>query len=1198
MGYFTDLINKKETKPIENRGSVYVDENGKLQFPLLKKPYIDPNLKISAPTGKELSLEQLPVLEREKARAEIRQSDLQVAGKKTNFLQLIAQSFPRAVMSFGLEAVKGGEMPFTPKTNFEKLLYGEEPIKSVSQMAIEAEPLASSIVGKKAGLPVSTLFAFGLTALDLTPFGGTKKGLTKEIIEATTDDIAKALLKKAGVADDLAEAYASQVVKAKTAKEAEAIITRLDDLARTTKKTILPVEDALAQEARKYKTAEEFYKVAKPKDFQEQVIAGQDMIKEIKDAGLRKTLNKDGTITFYHGTTPENADIILKNGKLDEMTFGSPLKSKSAFGSEGATKYGKSILELKVDPRDVNFNSGSGEMEAIDGLIRGQDNVWRSPKRLSLTDIYNQAVKTTPDITETTQLPEQAIPQIGKQIEKQTPRLEQSLEQTLKVKGKNPQIVLSLTNDTTKLIKNIGVNTDNLNISKTGKNLINETIESIKPKLQQKVGKVLTNKEVIEIADRSAKILKETIGNEATKNWEVALLNARKKLAASAESGTVDRDFIENLLTIKTQGTDIARKLQSFGIGADPLNISSKQAILEAIIKVNDNVDEILKAAKGVDFNDFNQATEFYRQFVKPTFGEWVDLLRYNSMLSSPKTHLVNTFSNLLNTTFIAPLEKATQGGVDFLSSKITGNARKAFAGESVKFIQGYFSNLKKATTNFADVLKGKSPITQLDLKYIPFSKKGAKGKIAKVLAYPTRLLEASDRFFMDLTQAGERAALEYRAGKGVAVKEIEEKALDAARYRLYRQELFSPEQGKVLDAVDHFTSTLMNLRNSKNPIVSTISKFTVPFVKTPMNIFKQGVEYSPLGVSTLIGAKNKQQQLAKAIVGSTFFAGAATLVASDRLSGAEPRDANGIRDWRSAGKQPYSVKIGNKWVSYQKFPPAISFSFSLLSTINDTLKDRKIDDSIVDTTLSAVSKYGQFLSDQSYAKSIGDMLGAIQGGEAGIERLISNYPQQLIPFRALGSWFARMFDASQRKVDNKAEFIDKQIQQLMINMPFLSMAVPAREDKDGNPIPNYNRFWNAFSPVDIKTENEKFAKFLNDKEQFNKAIKEEQDEKTKIKQDVQPVYDNVQQLLLEGRKDDAQKIVDSLTDEQYEAYKSIKSSDKSKQTIEMEAKVFPIYQKVQELLSSGNEQEAKDIVNGLTNEEYKAYKLIKNRLQ
>jgi hypothetical protein len=979
------------------------------------------------------------------------------------------------------------------------------------------------------------------------------KNIITKIAKETKPSVIKSLLKEiGGIADDIIPELSQKLSKITKSAEVENVIGQVKD--------IIKKEDyhTLVYSGDKYKT--KFVKAQNAKTVPNNM--GLDLF---------VSKNKDGLWAVSEA----------KSGKAITRTYST---KNEAVGAIDET------LQMAKD-RGVDIKKTIDESISEHGLSPKYDSTPSTKKALPEVE---QVLKTT----EKPQLPKQAIQQIESKTKTQTPKLRESLEQTLKLKEKNPQIVSSLTNDTTKLIKNIGVNVDNLKISDIGKKLIDETIQEVKPAIQQRVGKVLTNKEIIDVSERSAKILKGAVGSESTKNWEVALLNARKKLAASAESGIVDRDFIETLLTVKTQGTDIARKLQSFGIGADAQNITSKQAILESILKQNQNIDDILKASQGVDFNDFNQAVEFYRKFIKPTAGEWIDLLRYNSMLSSPKTHLVNTFSNLLNTTLIAPLEKAMQGGIDFLSSKITGNARKVFAGESAKFIEGYFSNLKKATINFADVLKGKSPITQLDLKYIPFSKEGAKGKIAKVLSYPTRLLEASDRFFIDLTEAGERAALEYRVSKGVAVKEIEEKALDTAKYRLYRQELFSPEQGNVLDAIDHFTSTLMGLRNAKNPIVSTISKFTVPFVKTPMNIFKQGVEYSPLGLSTVIGAKNKQQQLAKAMLGSAFFAGAATLLTSDRLTGAEPRDTTGIRDWRSAGKQAYSVKIGNKWVSYQKFPPAISFSFSLLSTINDTLKDKKIDDNIVDITLSAVSKYGQFLSDQSYAKSIGDMLGAIQGGEAGIERIISNYPQQLIPFRALGSWFARMFDASQRKVDSQADFIDKQIQQLFINMPFLSMTVPARLDKDGNPIPNYNRFWNAFSPIDIKTENEKFSKFLNDKEQFNKALKIKQDEKTKIKESVRLIYNNVQKLVSENKIEEAKNIVNSLTDEEYEQYKSIKSSEKSKQTTELEARVFPTYQKVQDLLSEGKEQEAKNIVNGLTDEEYKAYKLIKNRLK
>ena len=134
------------------------------------------------------------------------------------------------------------------------------------------------------------------------------------------------------------------------------------------------------------------------KDTQRRIVAGQDMVDEIKSAKLPKSLNKDGTITVFHGTSNNAANSISKSGKFATESYFSPLKNASAFGSEGAEQYVKNkfgnkgqVLEIKVDARDVNFNSGTGEIEAADGLVRGFDNIWRNPKR------YTQAKGGVPE---------------------------------------------------------------------------------------------------------------------------------------------------------------------------------------------------------------------------------------------------------------------------------------------------------------------------------------------------------------------------------------------------------------------------------------------------------------------------------------------------------------------------------------------------------------------------------------------------------------------------------------------------------------------------------------------------------------------------------------------------------------------------------------------------------------------------------
>jgi len=123
-------------------------------------------------------------------------------------------------------------------------------------------------------------------------------------------------------------------------------------------------------------------------DISERISAAKEMATEIRQNGGSLKVNPDGSVTIYHGTSKVNAEAIRQSGKLDEMTFFSHSKSRSMFGSEGAKDYAKmagrgkgEIMEFKVDPRDIDFNSGSGEIEAPKPLVRGDDGIWRAKNR-------------------------------------------------------------------------------------------------------------------------------------------------------------------------------------------------------------------------------------------------------------------------------------------------------------------------------------------------------------------------------------------------------------------------------------------------------------------------------------------------------------------------------------------------------------------------------------------------------------------------------------------------------------------------------------------------------------------------------------------------------------------------------------------------------------------------------------------------
>ena len=887
---------------------------------------------------------------------------------------------------------------------------------------------------------------------------------------------------------------------------------------------IIPKKSPLHAEARKYKSADEFAK-------------NQPVFYHGSPTPLKSFSNKKGGVFF----TDSMEDASGFAGSPDNVYegyvhFKKPLviDAKGAKWNELNTKYGTSTQEIiskaQKDGYDgVTFKNivdnqmdtaGVGGESTIHYAYKPKDAFLNEDQ---LKELYNKSPKSQPlqegGVKTTT--PKSGIPKdagekleafmkakptesgLGKKLPSSGLPTEAAPKQTAKVLQESQKDISYLERiaKTKKGQVNPFINTKNLDISDEGKKFIDQTIEEAKPQLEESLGKTLTNKEAVEFADKTSQVLNRTIGKEQTKQFEAALLNTRRKLATMAESGSVDKEYIETLKTVKTFGTDIARKLQSFSIEAGTTSVT-KQKILEAVLKVNDNTDDILKAAKGVDFTNANEAVNFYRKFIKPTAGEWIDVLRYNSMLSSPTTHIINTVSNLVNTAVVSPLEKGLTGTIDFLGGAV-GKKREAFVGEALSYYKGAGKNIGEAAERFWGALTGKRAMTNLDLKFIPPASKGVKGGITKVLSVPTRFLEASDQFFTALAEGGERAALNLRQSKGVKVPLLEMKVKEKAAYRVFRQDLFSKEQGSVLDAVDQLTSKIMGLRSNPNPIVSTIAKFTVPFVKTPMNIFKQGLEYSPAGLSTIPGAANKAEQLSKAIIGSTVFAGAATMLASGRLTWGEPTSEKQRQEWRQAGIQPYSVKVGDKWYSYQKLSPGVAFPMAMVAAIDDMQKKKKLDDSTTEMILSSIAKYGEFLADQSYVKSIGDLLSAAKGGEAGIARVVGNYPQQMIPLRAFGGWLARLTDPEQRKIDNKAGFIDKQIQLLMMNIPGLSKNVPARLDVEGNPIPNRDRGINAISPVRVSTEDDRFMEYHLEAEKKRQTQREHQQLLDKAKEEV-----------------------------------------------------------------------------------------------
>ena len=598
------------------------------------------------------------------------------------------------------------------------------------------------------------------------------------------------------------------------------------------------------------------------------------------------------------------------------------------------------------------------------------------------------------------------------------------------------------------------VNLEKLGLTPKEKKVIGTTIDTIKPELEKIKGKRLSNREVINAAKKS-EILTNISTREETLAAEAATLKARQRLVEldkdigrllkkgdTAELRAKMKDLVEGLRVVSGSAADTGRKLQALSIKAGDESVRS--ALLKEIGKVEKNTDLIVREAAKVDWNNANSITNFYRKFVKPSTMEILDEYRYNNMLSNPRTHIRNAFSNLIQTFVTRPATLIATGKPV----------------EAAQYYQGALKGLPEAVEAFKKSFTGKTPITKPDIGLI------SSGKLPKFFTIPTRAMEATDRFFSTLIKGGELA-------RGATPKQAEE----AAEYSLFRAGLFPEGQGKLLNAIDSLTAWTYKAPKAV--------RWFVPFIRTPMNFAKQWIEYSPAGLATLPGAAKKKEQLAKTLIGSAIAAIGAKFALDGNTTWSVPTDPKQKELFYASGRKPFSVKIGDTWVPMMYAGP-FAMALALPAAVryyNDESRTSLTDSQVKKLTQSVMSM-AEFLSGQTFLEGINNFVKFFSGDvDYSLPGNLAFTAGQLIPQEGLVRYISTIVDPIYRKGKTFGEGLKK-------NIPLLSKTLepyttPTGELSRREPI-------NYILPYDVgipKTEYEPLLQQRTQKLQQNALI-------------------------------------------------------------------------------------------------------------
>lgn len=880
------------------------------------------------------------------------------------------------------------------------------------------------------------------------------------------------------------------------------------------------------------------------------LLDAQDFIDEVKSVGAE--VDDNGYVTVYHQTSDENADKIRQSGKMianEDYVYFSTSKNATQSEGRGQTKLEFKIPAEKLmlddifsDNADVKIPlKGKKTLDVSNYLVNDTkysisdtDNKGRTlsnqneiaPRNSNLTygeDIKLKMLPTKEDISNLT---------------KQVNNLSKQLEMSQKVKNED------ITNEiapfkNNKVMNPVGIANLRLEDANTTPQLTNKKYEkgdktsklykNVTEKSQmlpETARTLLSNEENVkyyknitneESMDEALKKLQQNGSNE-TIRWVTQ--DSKSATATDVAEGWIllkqysDNKDYDNMIEIAKKMRDIGTKagqtVQAFNImsrltpeGMVKYAQSELTDAYNQIVK-NKSQDWINKNMKDFDLTpgdvEFIMNTMKKVQNMEDGYEKRVELAKIQklmtdklpsnagnkikawmrmSMLFNPKTQVRNVVGNAL----IMPVNyfsDVVSNYADKVIQKQTG-VRTTGTYDIKAMLKGMKDGAYQATNDYKLGINTKNMDgNRFEIgEGNSFSEKNAIGRtLNRTESMLNYVMDAGDRIF---SQAIFENSISNQLKLNNAT-EITQEMIDIATTESLQ---------RTWNDNNNYTKFVLDVRKMLNRLNFKgygLGDILIPFAKTPANLTKAIVDYSPVGlISTInqgIKLKNNistdtmtaQQQhqfvqtLGKATVGSMLYVIAYALAKAGIATGASDDDkdtANFLKN--TLGISSYSIKIGDKSFTYDWAQP-IAAPLSIMTNIANKSDKTKLYEAIVGNLDTATS----VLMEQSFLQSINEVLNGNGGAVENLLQQVYELPSRAVP--TFVKQIADMVDETQRQTYEKDAPIKTAINKTISKIPFISQTLAPSVDTLGRNIQKYggkNNIFNVFlNPANVNTEN------------------------------------------------------------------------------------------------------------------------------
>ena len=457
---------------------------------------------------------------------------------------------------------------------------------------------------------------------------------------------------------------------------------------------------------------------------------------------------------------------------------------------------------------------------------------------------------------------------------------------------------------------------------------------------------------------------------------------------------------------------------------------------------------------------------------IPATAGQSIKAWMRISMLFNPKTQVRNVMGNAA----IMPVNMfsdSVSAGIDKLISKKTGirttgnTSIKNYAKGFRKGLYESYNDFKKGINtrniegNRFEVSEGKN-----------FNNKGLGKALNRVDNLLSFMLDAGDRGFYEATFTNSINNQLVLNNTTEVTQEMIDIATTEALQRTWQDN-------------NNYTKAVLGIRkilNNVNIKGYGLGDVLIPFAKTPANLTKAIVDYSPVGLvktltSDAIKLKNSfengqytpqlqhkfVQNLGKATSGTFLYVLGYALAQAGVITGEADEDKD-VKNFmkNSLGINSYSIKIGDKSFSYDWAQP-IATPFAIMANYVKYSNDNP-EASAIDKAINAMNIGTEQLLQQSFMESLNTVLNGSGTTLENLSQAVLELPSRAIP--TFSKQIADMVDSTQRTSFEYDKPIQSAINSIVAKIPGASKTLAPSVDTLGNEIKKYggdNNLFNVF---------------------------------------------------------------------------------------------------------------------------------------